>query len=72
MFALVVLICMTGKPCDVDHSEAAYVGKMIPLAQCQSQAIPILKALPRLPDGQLYSSACAGKNYVDRVNKGKA
>lgn len=71
MFALIVLICMTGKPCDVDHSEAAYVGALIPLAQCQSQAIPILKTLPRLPDDQVYASACAGRSYVDRANRGK-
>ena len=71
MFALIVLICMTGKPCDVDHSEAAYVGAMVPLAQCNAQAIPILNALPSLPDGQVYASACAGRSYVERLNKGK-
>jgi len=71
MFALIVLICIADKPCDVDHSEAAYVGAMVPLQQCNAHAFGILNALPDLPDGQVYASACAGRSYVERVNKGK-
>jgi len=63
MFALIVLICTSGQPCDPMKAERAYEGKPVPLRQCEWQAIPILKALPVLPDGQFYSSACAGENY---------
>lgn len=66
MFALIVLICIADKPCDVKHAEIAYQGEMMALDKCQWQAIPILKALPKLPDGQAYAAACAGENYIGR------
>ena len=63
MFVLIVLICTTGQPCDPMKAERAYEGAPVPLHQCQVQAIPILNALPDLPDGQVYAAACAGENY---------
>jgi len=66
MFALIVLICVSGQPCDMKHAEVAYEGNPVPLDQCQWQAIPILKELPSLPDDKIYASACVGENYRGR------
>jgi hypothetical protein len=39
----------------------------MPLDRCHREALPILKALPPLPDDQTYAAACVGRTYIDRM-----
>ena len=67
MLALLILKCLASEPCDVLHAEVVYQGEFMPLDRCQREALLILKALPKLPDGEKYEAACVGRTYIDRM-----